>query len=288
ADDAARRGGDRHRVDGRPEPARRPRRARTSLAGTHLRPAAARARARGHSGARPTRDAPARARCVRRATRAGAPRRPSSCARSRRRSRPLQREGSTPCGRHRALRPAAEGGLNLAAKRKTKARETQLAFEALSIEGGLLAPEWLSKVAQLQAGTQAEADYRIHKGLNLRDEIGRYWRIAQAQWADFKSGRDAKGDAKALAERFVHALLRDAFGFASLAAVSPAVLAERSYPIGQAALGGRVPVVIAPAGGGLDTLASAFGDGTRKRSAFGLAQEYLNAQDGALWGIASD
>ncbi|HWA72809.1 MAG TPA: N-6 DNA methylase [Polyangiaceae bacterium] len=176
----------------------------------------------------------------------------------------------------------------MAAKRKTKAREAQLAFEALSIEGGLLSPEWLSKVAQLQAGTQAEADYRIPKGLNLRDEIGRYWRIAQAHWADFKSGRDAKGDPKALAERFVQALLRDAFGFASLATVAPAVLAERSYPIGQAALGGRVPVVIAPADSGLDMLASVFGDGTRKRSAFGLAQEYLNAQDGALWGIASD
>lgn len=176
----------------------------------------------------------------------------------------------------------------MAAKRKAKAREALLAFEALSIEGGLLSPEWLSKVAQLQAGAQAEADYCIHKGLSLRDEIGRYWRIAQAHWADFKSGRDANGDQKALAERFVQALLRDAFGFASLAVVAPAVLAERSYPIGHAGLGGRVPVVIAPANSGLDTLASLFGDGTRKRSAFGLAQEYLNAQDGALWGIASD
>ncbi len=176
----------------------------------------------------------------------------------------------------------------MAAKRKTRTREAQLAFEALSIEGGLLSPEWLSKVAQLQAGTQAEADYRIPKGLNLRDEIGRYWRIAQAHWADFKSGRDAKADPKAVSERFVFALFRDAFGFSSLAAVLPAVLAERTYPIGQAALGGRVPVVIAPADSGLDTLVSAFGEGSRKRSAFGLAQEYLNAQEGALWGIASD
>ncbi|WP_437533141.1 N-6 DNA methylase [Sorangium sp. So ce726] len=176
----------------------------------------------------------------------------------------------------------------MAAKRKTRAREAQLAFEALSIEGGLLSPEWLSKVAQLQAGTQAEADYRIHKGLNLRDEIGRYWRIAQAHWADFKSGRDAKADPKAVSERFVLALLRDAFGFTSLATVKPALLAERTYPIGQAALGGRVPVVIAPADSGLDTPASVFGDGSRRRSAFGLAQEYLNAQEGALWGIASD
>jgi len=176
----------------------------------------------------------------------------------------------------------------MTAKRKTRAREARLAFEALSIEGGLLSPEWLSKVAQLQAGTQAEADYRIHKGLNLRDEIGRYWRIAQAQWADFKSGRDAKSDPKAISERFVPALLRDAFGFRSLAAVEPARLQERTYPIGHAALGGRVPVVIAPADSGLDVLSPSFGDGSRRRSAFGLAQEYLNAQEGALWGIASD
>lgn len=176
----------------------------------------------------------------------------------------------------------------MAAKRKTRTREAQLAFEALSIEGGLLSPEWLSKVAQLQAGTQAEADYRIHKGLNLRDEIGRYWRIAQAHWADFKGGREAKADAKAVSERFVLALLRDAFGFTTLVPVEPAVFQERTYPIGHATLGGRVPVVVAPADGGLDTLSLVFGDGNRRRSAFGLAQEYLNVQEGALWGIASD
>lgn len=176
----------------------------------------------------------------------------------------------------------------MAAKKKTRTREAQLAFEALSIEGGLLSPEWLSKVAQLQAGTQAEADYRIYKGLNLRDEIGRYWRIAQAHWADFKGGREAKADAKAVSERFVLALLRDAFGFTTLAPVEPAVFQERNYPIGHATLGGRVPVVVASADGGLDALSLSFGDDNRRRSAFGLAQEYLNVQEGALWGIASD
>jgi hypothetical protein len=169
-----------------------------------------------------------------------------------------------------------------------KAREAQLAFEALSIEGGLLSPEWLSKVAQLQAGMQAEADYRIHKGLNLRDEIGRYWRIAQACWSDFKFGREAKADEKASAERFVLALLRDAFGFTALVPIKPAVLQERTYPIGHATLDGRVPVVVAPADSGLDSPSPTFGDGARRRSAFGLAQEYLNTQEGALWGIISD
>ena len=172
--------------------------------------------------------------------------------------------------------------------KRPRKREAQLAFEALSIEGGLLSPEWLSKVAQLQAGHQADADYRIHKGLNLRDEIGRYWRIAQAHWADFNAGRAAKSDPKTLADRFVPALLRDALGFASLTTVPTAVLQERSFPIGHVALSGRAPVIVAPADSGLDTLSLSFGDGGRRRSAFGLAQEYLNAQEDALWGIASD
>ena len=176
----------------------------------------------------------------------------------------------------------------MASRRKARQRETQLAFEALSIEGGLLSPDWLSRAAQLAAGGQSEADYRVPKGLNLRDEIGRYWRIAQAHWADFASGRASNADARAVAERFVLALLRDSFGFGSLAPAEPVVVAERPYPIGFCALGWRVPVVVAPAGSGLDTAAAVFGDGGRRRTAFGLTQEFLNAADEAMWGVVSD
>lgn len=176
----------------------------------------------------------------------------------------------------------------MAAPKKKRAREVQLGFEAISIEGGLLSPEWLSRIAQLNAGAQSESDYRIPKGLNLRDEIGRYWRIAQAHWNEFDAGLGANAGSQALAGRFMEALLRDVFGYASLVRTEPVAIAERDYPIGVAALNGRVPVVVAPAGTGLDRLTTTFGDGGRRRSAFGLAQEYLNAQDDALWGIASD
>jgi hypothetical protein len=175
-----------------------------------------------------------------------------------------------------------------APRRKTRRNEAQLAFEALHIEGGLLAPEWLAKVARLDAEGQTEADYRIPRGLNLRDEIGRYWRIAQAHWGDFAAGRSAGAEARALTERFMVALLRDAFGFSSLAPIDPVVIADRTYPVGFAAFAGRVPVVLAGAGAGLDGLSTSFADGARRRSAFGLAQEYLNAADGAMWGLTSD
>jgi hypothetical protein len=174
--------------------------------------------------------------------------------------------------------------------RRPRRREAQLAFEALAIEGGLLSPDWLARVAALDAGGQGEADYRIPKGLQLRDEIGRYWRIAQAYWSDFAAGRASANPEvdQALSERFILTLLRESFGFASLATSNPMVIAERSYPIRFAALGGRVPVVIAPAGIGLDTLVPTFGDSGRRRSVFGLAQEYLNAAESATWGLATD
>lgn len=173
-------------------------------------------------------------------------------------------------------------------QRRSRAREAQLGFEAIAIEGSLLSPEWLSKVAQVAADFQSESDYRIPKGLNLRDEIGRYWRIAQAHWKEFAAGLTSSVDRAALAERFVTSLLRESFGFTSLARVAAPVLSERYYPIGYTALGLRVPVVIAPATSGIDTLTPTFGDEGRRRSAFGLAQEYLNAAEGAVWGIATD
>lgn len=55
-----------------------------------------------------------------------------------------------------------------------------------------------------------------------------------------------------LSERFIVALLRDGFGFESLQPVAPCAVGDHVYPIGHAALGGQVPVVIGPAALGLD------------------------------------
>ena len=166
--------------------------------------------------------------------------------------------------------------------------EAQLAFDALSIEGGLLGAEWLGKVAQLQAATQEPTDYRIPKGLHIRDEIARSWRIAQACFQEMETGRASGGDARALAERFVEAFLRDALCFASVMRAEPKTIGERVYPVPFFALGDRVPVVTAPLGGGLDTPLPELGDDRRRRSAFGLLQETLNAPGAALWGLATD
>lgn len=76
------------------------------------------------------------------------------------------------------------------ARRKT----TRLAFDALMVEGALIAPDMIADIAAVKASTQSEADYRIPPGLKLRDEIGRSWRIAEALWGRFSQAPERVND----------------------------------------------------------------------------------------------
>lgn len=165
----------------------------------------------------------------------------------------------------------------------------QLAFDAITIEGGLLPADWLGKVALLQATHQDAADYGIPKGLNLRDELGRNWRMAEAHWNDFAAALKQNHDAHAVTMRFVTSLLRDVFGFTDLAVASVAeIIDDRHYPVTAQALTGCLPLVVAAHDQRLEARDPRFGDSGRQRSAFGLLQDYLNAAEPALWGIASN
>lgn len=176
------------------------------------------------------------------------------------------------------------------------ARAAELAFDAISIEGGLLAADWLSRAAQLKASQQDPADYGVPKGIELRDEIGRSWRIAQAHWAEFEVGRKAKAEPDALSRRFVLSLLHEALAFSDLVErQQPIVVGELVFPLTAIDSAGRVPVVTVAAPSersskksALDEPHAHFGDEHRKRSAFGLVQEFLNVSKDALWGLCSD
>jgi hypothetical protein len=166
---------------------------------------------------------------------------------------------------------------------------TELAFTALTIEGGLLAPDFLNRIAHLEAAAQSEADYDIPRGLKLREEIGRYWKIAQNLWQDFAARRERSDrDPWANSRDFVEPFCRQVLGFADLKRVSQVAVGERSFPIGCAAGEGRVPLVFAAHDQPLDKPGSRHGDGTRRRSPFLLAQEYLNASHAVLWAVVSN
>ncbi|MEI9979952.1 MAG: hypothetical protein WDN23_13325 [Edaphobacter sp.] len=162
-------------------------------------------------------------------------------------------------------------------------RKSEFAYDAFTIEGSLISPAKLAEVALRKAEKQSEADYLIPRGLTLRDELARYFRIGQALYRDLFAN-PAPGFTATT--RFAHALLRDVFGFSSITEFrEPHIHDGRNFPITLEALSGRVPVVVAPPADDLDH-ASVHLSRDRRRSAFSAVQEWLNVEDAALWGLA--
>lgn len=184
------------------------------------------------------------------------------------------------------------------------ARKTtqQLAYTALRIEGGLIPAEELTRLTTLaapEATEQTEGHYDIPKGLKLRDEIARYFKIAQNLWQDFAQQRQRQdtNSHSITVQTLLLPLLRQVLGYTDLTAQSSVPASGKShhtYNIGHAALGGRLPVVLAGFDQPLDLAAERFGDTnpetgrTRRRSPYMLAQEALNASDQSLWAITSN
>ena len=172
---------------------------------------------------------------------------------------------------------------------------TVLHVDTISIEGGLFTAEWLNKISSQQASLQSDADYGVRAGFNLREEIGLSWRSAQALWSQFDQVRQQPNiDSWGITQNFIKELLKQCFTFNLVRQNLPVVIDNRNYPIEFSALDGRVPVIISPCDESKslesphEKLGDSSGERVRKRSAFGLLQEGLNAMDVALWGIATN
>ena len=160
-----------------------------------------------------------------------------------------------------------------------------LAFDALSVEGALISPAMLARIAAHQAGGQTEADYGIPKGLTLRDEIARYFRIGQALFASLAASEKPSSGATI---KFVEDLLRDVFGFADLKRLGSRMLGERLFAITLEGLGGRVPIVVVPPADELDRPSDHLPTDGRRRAAASAIQDWLNASEASLWGFCSN
>lgn len=166
-------------------------------------------------------------------------------------------------------------------------------FDTIRLEGSLFVPELLERAAHGEAASQKEADYNIPRGLKLHDEYGRAFRIATASWQAFAPQiARADLDPAGTTQSFVLDLLQQCLGYTDLASLSaPVQLGDRGFPVTAQALGGRLPVIIAPHNLDLDDPDPRFaiqGSGTRKKSAHQLAQEYLNASRDCLWAIVTN
>jgi len=181
----------------------------------------------------------------------------------------------------------------MARTRTRSSRSPALAFDALTVEGSLIAPAMLARIAQHQAGGQTETDYAIPKGLTLRDEIARYFRIGQALFRELTA---SPTPSHAATVSFVEKLLTMVLGFTDIQRVGRRTVGDRTFTLTLEALGGRVPIVVVPPADDLDRPSdhlttdpgSGSGAGGRRRSAASALQDWLNAHDGALWGLAAN
>ena len=179
----------------------------------------------------------------------------------------------------------------LVKRRKQTRRSARLDFAAIEVAGGLLPTDVIAQIAAGDAAEQSDQSYNVPKGLKLRDEIARFYQIALSHWQSFEEVKDANTSAPI---GFVQSLLSECFGFNTLTKSTVKTFLERSFPINYSAESGRIPIIIAPCAAadsrklGIDEALLQFGDDTRKRSATQLLQEYLNADEDALWGIVCD
>src|SRR6516225_8321202 len=108
------------------------------------------------------------------------------------------------------------------------------AWPSLTLEGNLIAPAMVASIDRRQATEQTEEDYRIRKGLTIREEISTAFRVGQSHFDAFAKLRNPSVEAT---RRFARAFLAETFGFDDLRPADGVI----SF-LG----GGRVPVVVVP------------------------------------------
>ncbi len=150
------------------------------------------------------------------------------------------------------------------------------AWPSLTLEGNLIAPAMVASIDRRQAPEQTEEDYRIRKGLTIREEISTAFRVGQSHFDAFTKLQNPSVDA---ARRFVRAFLAETFGFDDLAPTD----GDISF-----LAGGRVPIVVVPPSEErLDRRSPTLSTDRSRSPAFAL-QDYLNDNDNALWGLVTN
>lgn len=150
------------------------------------------------------------------------------------------------------------------------------AWPSLTLEGNLIAPATVANIDRRQASEQSEADYRIRKGLTIREEISTAFRVGQSHFDAFAKLETPSVEAT---RRFVRDFLAETFGFDDLVPANGVI---------SFLAGGRVPIVVVPPSDEkLDRRSLTLSTDRSRSPAFAL-QDYLNDSDDALWGLVTN
>jgi hypothetical protein len=150
------------------------------------------------------------------------------------------------------------------------------AWPSLTLEGNLISPAMVAKIAAPKDDEETRQSYRIRKGLSIRDEISTAFRVGQSHFDAFRKHEKPSADAT---RRFMREFLAETLGFDDLTPHEGAV---------SLLAGGRVPIVVTPPDEEkLDRKSPTLSIDRSRSAAFAL-QDYLNDHDDSLWGIATN
>jgi type I restriction-modification system DNA methylase subunit len=149
------------------------------------------------------------------------------------------------------------------------------AWPSLTLEGNLISPAMVSKIDQRDASDQSEDDYKIRKGLTVRDEISTAFRVGQSHFDTFSKLTSPSAEAT---RRFVLSFLKETFGFDDL---------ERGKDQIAFVAGNRLPIVVVPPDELIDRRSPTLSSDISRSPAFVL-QDWLNDHDEALWGLVTN
>ena len=150
------------------------------------------------------------------------------------------------------------------------------AWPSLTLEGNLIAPAMVAKIAAPKDDEETRKSYGIRKGLTVRDEISTAFRVGQSHFDAFRKLENPSADAT---RRFMRDFLAETLGFDDLAPNEGAV---------SLLAGGRVPVVVTPPDEEkLDRKSPTLSTDRSRSAAFAL-QDYVNERDDTLWGLATN
>lgn len=150
------------------------------------------------------------------------------------------------------------------------------AWPSLTLEGNLIAPAMVAQIYAHAAPEQSEDQYRIRKGLTIREEISTAFRVGQSHFDGFTKIGAPSAEAT---RRFIKAFLTETFGFDDLSP-GEGVIAFVA--------GGRAPIVVVPPSEEkLDRRSPTLSTDRTRSPAFAL-QDYLNDHDDTLWGLVTN
>ena len=168
-------------------------------------------------------------------------------------------------------------------------KSTQNQYTSLTLVGSLFSADMLSLMAQGQSSHQSAEDYKLLPGLRFSDEISRSFNIARALYNEYKKNR-TETSAFDTTKKFIEDFFTKALNYDSFINSSGKTIKDRKYPVTQYAAK-EVPIIIAPYTFELDTPDGRFtveGVTSRKKSAFSLAQLFLNASNECTWAFATN